>query len=84
MRFGVRLVLHGHTAPEIVGRARQSPSLAGPRGESYIWTVQTLIHLLVLYFEYSVVTLALGAIVALGLWFWLGLSSFAKSARNDL
>ena len=46
--------------------------------------MQTLIHLLVLYLEYSVVTLALGVVVALGLWFWLGLSSFAKSARNDL
>ena len=46
--------------------------------------MQTLIHLLVLYFEYSLVTLALGIVVSVGLWFWLGLSSFARSARSDL
>jgi hypothetical protein len=46
--------------------------------------MQTLIHLLVLYLKYSLVTLALGVVVTVGLWFWLGLSSFARSARNDL
>jgi len=46
--------------------------------------VQTLIHLLVLYLEYSVVTLALGIVVTAGLWFWLGLASFARSARSDV
>jgi hypothetical protein len=74
----------GHTAREIVECARQAPSLAEPGGESYIWAVQTLIHLLVLYLEYSLVTLALGAVVSLGLWFWLGLGSFSRSARHDL
>jgi len=46
--------------------------------------VQTLIRLLVLYLEYSLVTLALGVVVAVGLWFWVGLSSFARNARHDL
>jgi len=46
--------------------------------------VQTLIHVLVLYLKYSLVTLALGVVVSLGLWFWLGLASFARSARHDL
>jgi hypothetical protein len=46
--------------------------------------VQTLIHLLLLYLEYSLVTLALGIVLAAGLWFWLGLASFARSLRQDL
>ena len=46
--------------------------------------MQTLIYLLVLYLKYSLVTLAVGVVVAAGLWFWLGLASFAKNARNDL
>jgi hypothetical protein len=46
--------------------------------------VQTLIHLLLLYLKYSLVTLALGIVVTVGLWFWLGLSSFARSLREDL
>jgi hypothetical protein len=46
--------------------------------------VQTLLRLLILYLEYSLVTLALGVVVTVGLWFWLGLASFAKSLRHDL
>jgi hypothetical protein len=46
--------------------------------------VQTLIHLLVLYLKYSLVTLALGVVVTVGFWFWAGLASFARSARSDL
>jgi hypothetical protein len=46
--------------------------------------VQTLIRLLVLYLEYSLITLALGVVVAVGLWFWVGLSSYSRSARHDL
>ena len=46
--------------------------------------MQTLVHLLVLYLKYSLVTLALGVVVAAGLWFWLGLASFARSVRDDL
>jgi hypothetical protein len=46
--------------------------------------MQTLLHLLVLYLKYSLVTLALGIVVSAGLWFWLGLASFARNARDDL
>jgi hypothetical protein len=46
--------------------------------------MQTLVYLLVLYLKYSLVTLALGVVVAAGLWFWLGLASFARSVRDDL
>ena len=46
--------------------------------------MQTLVYLLVLYLKYSLVTLALGIVVAAGLWCWLGLSSFARSLRDDL
>ena len=46
--------------------------------------MQTLVDLLVLYLKYSLVTLALGVVVAAGLWFWLGLASFARSVRDDL
>jgi hypothetical protein len=46
--------------------------------------VQTLIHLLMLYLKYSLVTLAMGIVVAAGLWLWLSLASFARSARNDV
>ena len=51
---------------------------------TYSGAVQTLIYLLVLYLKYSLVTLAVGVVVTAGLWFWLGLASFAKNARNDL
>jgi hypothetical protein len=57
---------------------------ARPGAGTYSGTVQTLIYLLVLYLKYSLVTLAVGIVVAAGLWFWLGLASFAKNARNDL
>ena len=46
--------------------------------------MQTLVYLLVLYLKYSLVTLALGVVVAAGLWFWLGRASFARSVRDDL
>jgi len=46
--------------------------------------VQTLIHLLVLYLKYSLVTLALGIVVAVGFWCWLNLAAFARSVRDDL
>ena len=46
--------------------------------------MQTLIHLLLLYLEYSLVTLALGVVVTAGLWCWVGISSFVRSARDDL
>ena len=69
---------------QIVECARQSPSLAEPSDGSYIWAVQTLIHILALYLKYSLVTLALGIVVSAGLWCWLGLASFARSARNDV
>ena len=46
--------------------------------------VQTLIYLLLLYLKYSLTVLALGIVVAGGLWCWLGLASFARRAREDL
>jgi hypothetical protein len=46
--------------------------------------VQTLIYLLVLYLKYTLVTLALGVVVVVGLWFWTGLASFARNARDDV
>jgi len=46
--------------------------------------MQTLIYLLVLYLKYSLAVLAAGIVVAAGLWFWLGLASFARNARHDL
>jgi hypothetical protein len=67
-----------------VGGPLQSPSLAEPGGSPYICSVQTLIHLLMLYLKYSLVTLAMGIVVAAGLWLWLSLASFARSARNDV
>lgn len=46
--------------------------------------VQTLVYLLLLYLKYSLTVLALGIVVAGGLWLWLGLASFARRAREDL
>jgi hypothetical protein len=60
---------------------------ASQRGCQVRWygrVVQTLIYLLLLYLKYSLTVLALGIVVAGGLWFWLGLASFARRAREDL
>ena len=57
---------------------------AGPHRGAYSKGMQTLVHLLVLYLKYSVVTLALGIVVAAGFWLWLGLASLARSVRDDL
>ena len=46
--------------------------------------MQTLIYLLVLYLKYSVVTLALGIVVAAGFWLWLSLTALTRNAGNDL
>jgi hypothetical protein len=46
--------------------------------------MNTFLLLLVWYLKYSLVVLALGIVVAGGLWFWLGLASFARRAREDL
>ena len=46
--------------------------------------MQTLAFLLLLYLKYSLIVLALGIVVAGGLWCWLGLASFARGAREDL
>jgi hypothetical protein len=43
----------------------------------------TITFLLLLYLKYFVVVLVLGVLLAAGLWFWLGLASFARSARED-
>ena len=43
----------------------------------------TITFLLLLYLKYFVIVLALGAVVAAGLWCWLGLASFARSERED-
>lgn len=45
--------------------------------------MQTLLFILLLYLKYSAVVLALGIVVAGGLWFWLGLAAYARSARED-
>ena len=46
--------------------------------------MQTLAFLLLLYLKYSLIVLAIGIVVAGGLWCWLGLASFARRAREDL
>jgi hypothetical protein len=45
--------------------------------------VQTLVLLLLIYLKYSLVVLAIGIVIAAGMWFWLGLAGFAKQARLD-
>jgi hypothetical protein len=45
--------------------------------------MSTVLYLLLLYLKYSIVVLVLGALVAIGLWFWLGLAAFARNARLD-
>jgi hypothetical protein len=45
--------------------------------------VSTLTFLVFLYLKYFVIVLALGAVVAAGLWCWLGLASVARSERED-
>ena len=45
--------------------------------------MQTLLYLLVLYLKYSLIVLAIGIVTAGGLWFWLGLASFAKQTGLD-
>lgn len=45
--------------------------------------MSTLMFLVFLYLKYFVIVLALGVVVAAGLWCWLGLASFARSERED-
>jgi hypothetical protein len=45
--------------------------------------MSTIAFVLLLYLKYSVIVLALGVVVAGGLWFWLSLASFARRARED-
>lgn len=55
------------------------------RSNAVVWLgVHTLVYLLLLYLKYSLIVLALGIVVAGGLWLWLGLASFARRAREDL
>jgi len=74
----------GHTAGADRRAISTADVTARPGTGTYSGAVQTLIYLLVLYLKYSLVTLAVGVVVTAGLWFWLGLASFAKNARNDL
>lgn len=43
----------------------------------------TITFLLFLYLKYFIIVLAVGVVVVAGLWFWLGLASFARSVRDD-
>jgi len=82
--LGVRLRPPGHTS--CAGRRTHSTVgvTARPGSGKYFRAVQTLIYLLVLYLKYTLVTLALGVVVVVGLWFWTGLASFARNARDDV
>ena len=47
-------------------------------------SMRTLGFLLLLYLKYSMLVLAMGIVVAGGLWCWLSLAAFARRAREDL
>ena len=56
----------------------------GPAATISSRAMQTLAFLLLLYLKYSLIVLAIGIVVAGGLWCWLGLASFARRAREDV